>query len=198
MIRAVLFDFDGTLTRPGSIDLKALRGLIGCPPGSVIIEFIEALAPAGKRMEALRVLEEFELAGARRSVPNSGAEDLVVLLRDRGIPRGILTNNCRASVEEAMKNFSRISLSDFTVVLCRENSPRPKPHPDGLQMAARTLGVSPHELLVVGDFVFDIEAGRRGGAVTALLTNGGPTPEMGVSADYVVGYLAEVGGILGF
>jgi HAD superfamily hydrolase (TIGR01509 family) len=197
VIKAVLFDFDGTLTRPGSIDLKALRSLIGCPAGKVIIEFIQALQPAEKRNEAMQALERFELAGARDSRPNEGAEELVLLLARRGIGRGIFSNNCRASLDEAMKNFTRISLGDFNVILSRENSSRPKPHPDGMLVAAQALHVMPEELFVVGDYVFDMEAGSRAGARTAFLTNGAPVPEMGVRPDHVISSLLQCAEILG-
>jgi phosphoglycolate phosphatase-like HAD superfamily hydrolase len=52
-------------------------------------------------------------------------------------------------------------------------------------------------VLVVGDYVFDIEAGAAAGAATAFLTNGGPLPDMAVKPDHVVAELAELRGILG-
>ena len=43
-LEAVLFDFDGTLTEPGTLDFAAIRREIGCPPGQPILEFIGGLA----------------------------------------------------------------------------------------------------------------------------------------------------------
>ena len=144
------------------------------------------------RRDAWRLLEDFELAAARASVPNEGAEELVGLLKKRKVPRGILSRNSTSSIREAMKNFQRISLGDFQVVLSRENPGRPKPHPDGVHDAARLLGVAAGELLVVGDFVFDIEAGRAAGAPTAFLTNGTTAAPTEPAPDYTIGTLAEV------
>ena len=42
-VKAVLFDFDGTLTEPGSLDFLLLKETMGCPPYSPILEFIEDL-----------------------------------------------------------------------------------------------------------------------------------------------------------
>ncbi len=196
MIKAVVFDFDGTLTKPGSIDLKGFRGRLGCPPGSSIFEFIQGLLPTERREQALRELERSELAGARLSVPNEGAEELIRLLTAREFPRGIYSNNSRSSLETAMRNFRAVSISDFNVVLSREDSGRPKPHPDGIRIAARALGVKPADLLVVGDFAFDILAGSGAGAATAFLTNGGTIPEMGVRPDFIVERLMELKDIL--
>ena len=196
LYKAVLFDFDGTLTRPGALDLQSVRRMLNVPPGTIILEFIQALSPEA-RPEAMRRLEEIEIAGARNASPNAGAEDLVRLLAAEGVRRGIVTNNCPASVTQAMKAFPRISLADFDIVVHRENAPRPKPHPEGVQFAAGLLGVSPAEVLVIGDYVFDMEAGRRAGAPTAFLTNGTDPPAMTEPPTYVITSLLEVPQILG-
>jgi hydrogenase expression/formation protein HypE len=196
MIRAVLFDFDGTLTRPGSIDLEGLRERIGCPKGAVIIEYVDGLEPPERREEALRLLEDYERRGAERSVPNKGAEETLGFLSRRGVSLGILTNNSRASLEIAMKSFASISLADFSVVLTRESAGSHKPSPDGVRKAARQFGVDLDEILVVGDYLFDVQAGMRAGAVTALLTNGGNEAPP-IRPDYVISALPEIAGILG-
>ena len=196
-IRAVLFDFDGTLTRPDAIDFAVLRTQLGCPRGTAVLEFIAALESEEARREASRMLEEFELAAARASVPNDGAEELVGRLRDRGIGRGILTRNSMSSIRESLKNFSTISAADFPVIITRENAGRPKPHPDGVHDAARLLGVPPALLLVVGDYVFDIAAGKAAGAVTALLTNGRPHAVTDPAPDFAIAKLGELEGLLG-
>ena len=197
MFRAVLFDFDGTLTRPEALDFGELRRLLSCPVGQPILEHIQALATEEERQKAWQILDAFELAAARASVPNEGAEAFVGLLRDAGIARGILSRNSRASVLEAMKRFHSLGPRDFTVMISRESSGRPKPHPDGVERAARQFALPPSEVLIVGDFVFDIMAGKSAGAGTAFLTNGRPLPPMEVSADYVVDTLMELRPILG-
>ncbi len=162
-----------------------------------ILEFIEALPSAEARAEAHRVLDGFELAAARASVPNDGAEDLVVLLRERGVARGILSRNSRGSIREALRNFRVLSEDSFSVILSRENAGRPKPHPDGVLGAARLLAVAPSEMLVVGDYVFDIAAGKAAGSLTALLTNGRDAPPVEPAPDFTVARLAELAPILG-
>ena len=42
-INAVLFDFDGTLSKPGTLDFPRLKKEIGCPPDDPVLEFIENL-----------------------------------------------------------------------------------------------------------------------------------------------------------
>jgi HAD superfamily hydrolase (TIGR01509 family) len=197
VIRAVLFDFDGTLTRPEAIDFSALRSLLGCPPETFILDFIQTLPSVEARREAQWILDEFELAAARASVPNDGAEELIGLLVRRSIPRGILSRNSRISILEAMKNFPACGPAHFDVILTRESPGRPKPHPDGVLDAARRFGVTPEEVLMVGDYVFDIEAGRAAGAPTALLTNGRAAPPIQPAPDFTVSSLRELRPLLG-
>jgi HAD superfamily hydrolase (TIGR01509 family) len=204
---AVLFDFDGTLTHPDALDFPALRSAIGCPPGTLILEYIDALPTEEERTIKRKILADFEMAAARASVPNEGAEEMVRMLTSHGMGLGILTRNTRSSITESLKNFRAISEKDFQVIVTRESEGRPKPHPDGVLGAARQLGVAPRELLVVGDFVFDIAAGKAAGAPTVLLTNGriapqaripGAAPPTEPVADFTITTLGELAGILGF
>lgn len=195
-IRAVVFDFDGTLTRPGALDFPAVKRLLGCPLDSTILEYIDSLETRAEKSVAMGKLEEAELDAARRSVPNHGAAELLHLLASRGIRLGIITRNCMASIKEALKNFPGVTAGDFGVIITRETPCRPKPHPDGVLAACRALGVEPGETLVVGDFVFDVEAGAAAGAVTALITNGGEPAEMKVKPDLVIRALEEITAIV--
>jgi len=126
----VLFDFDGTLTHPDALDFPALRAALGCPPGTLILEYIDALPTEEERESKRRVLAEFELAAAHASVPNDGAEETVRALRRGGIPVGILTRNTRSSVLVSLRNFRQVGEADFQVIVTRESGGRPKPHPD--------------------------------------------------------------------
>jgi hydrogenase expression/formation protein HypE len=216
---AVLFDFDGTLTHPDSLDFPALRAALGCPPATLILEYIDGLPTEEERAWKRKVLAEFELAAARRSVPNDAAEETIALLHGAGVSVGILTRNTRSSIMASLANFTTVTERDFAVIVTRESEGRPKPHPDGVLAAARVMGIAASRMLVVGDFVFDIAAGKAAGSTTVLLTNGreasrlsaphrasGPVGAAGpagasaldsVHADYTITALGELAAILG-
>lgn len=166
-ICAVLFDFDGTLTRPGTLDFGAIRREIGCPADRPVLEFIEAMDDPETRRRAHAVLDAHEMAAAARSLPAAGAEALVRQLTAHRIPCGILTRNSPRAVHRALENFPGIGPEAFAVLITRDTPVAPKPSGDGVHLAAARWGVAVEEVLVVGDFIFDIEAGRRAGAVTA-------------------------------
>ena len=168
-IKGVLFDFDGTLTFPGALDFPAIKGEIGCPLDTPILEFIESL-PKERRARPQEILEVREEQAARNSKPNSGAENCLGLLKTRGIPLGILTRNSLNSVRCSLEGFDGINMDDFAAVVTREDC-LPKPHPDGVIQAADQMGISASDLLMVGDYRFDVMAGNAAGAITALLLN---------------------------
>ncbi|MCX7029508.1 MAG: HAD family hydrolase [Spirochaetes bacterium] len=196
MVRAVLFDFDGTLTRPGSLDFAAIRRAIGCPAGRPILEFIESLDDDEARRKAFGILDALELEAARRSEPNEAAEETIRTLAARGLPAGILSRNSRASVREALERFPTLRERDFAAIVCREDVRRQKPHPDGVHAAAARLGCAAADLVVVGDYVFDIDAGMRAGSHTVLLANGTPPRDLSVTPDAVIDRLSELLGVI--
>ncbi|MFO7987393.1 MAG: HAD family hydrolase [Desulfatiglandaceae bacterium] len=169
-IRGVLFDFDGTLTLPGALDFPAIKKALGCPLDEPILEYIQH-QPADEQDHLWRVLIRYELRAAGASRPNNGAERCLCALKEGGIALGIFTRNSLQSVKRALLEFEYINVDDFAAVITREGSP-PKPHPGGVLAATQAMGISPAALMVVGDFRFDIIAGKRAGARTIFLTNG--------------------------
>ncbi len=192
--KAVLFDFDGTLTAPGALDFSIVKMQIGCPLRTPVLEFIEEMCEKDKVGEAREALDRFELAAAEKSVPNEGAGEIVAFLKSKGIFVGIITRNSGKSVLRALGNFPDLSPEDFDVIVSRDDPARPKPSEDGVLLAAERLGVKPEEIVVTGDFVFDIEAGNRAGAVTVYLSPGGKAID--VPSDFTIESLPELKNIV--
>lgn len=194
VLKAVFFDFDGTLTKPGALDFSIIRRRIGCPDGQPILEFIEKTSNLIQREEMTRKLDEFEAEAAARSVPNSGAEEMIQFLKERGIKIAVITRNTLPSVLRSLENFKHTTLDDFDFLLTREEDVQPKPSPDGVYLAARKLGVSQAESMLVGDFIFDLEAGKNASVKTVWLKNPFVTPDERYfnASDYVVSSMEEL------
>jgi len=191
-IKAVLFDFDGTLTKPGALNFPRLKETIGCPADVPVLEFIENLPSLSQRNEALNQLERFEKEAAINSEPNPGAQKLIHFLRSKGIGIGIITRNTLSSLKRAFQNFEHIDLSHFDVIVSRETPVRLKPSGDGIILAAKTLTIDVTQILMVGDFVFDIQAGQTAGCLTAFLDYGTVSGTTKVESDFIVSDLEEV------
>ncbi|MDX2439779.1 MAG: HAD family phosphatase [Desulfobacterales bacterium] len=191
-VKAVLFDFDGTLTKPGSLDFKLIKRTIGCPAESFILEFIETLDDHVQREKAISALENFETRAADCSEPNNGAEDLLLYLHSNGLSTGIISRNSLESIKRSFRNFKKIKAADFDVIITRDDPVRPKPYADGVILAAKKLKVDVKELVVVGDFLFDIQAGKNAGSITVFLNNGLEHDFLDPDSDYTIFQLGEL------
>jgi HAD superfamily hydrolase (TIGR01549 family) len=187
-IRAVIFDMDGTLTRP-YLDFPAIRKAIGIP--EPLLENMLALPPGAERDRAFSILERFEDEAADASELNDGAKDVLGFLATRGIPSGLVTRNSRRSTDRTLQKHAL----SFEVVVTREDAPA-KPRPEPLWLICRKLKVEPSHAVMVGDFKFDIVAGRNAGTRTALLTNGKTPPYLKeVPPDHLLHTLSDLLGL---
>ncbi|MFH1102858.1 MAG: HAD family phosphatase [Pseudomonadota bacterium] len=191
-IKAVLFDFDGTLTKPGALDFLKIKRAIGCPPDMPLLEFISGLGNPKDREAARVALDGFEMEAAANSQPNEGADEMVRFLKESGLLIGIISRNSLKSIHRAFGNFKEIHPSDFDLIVSRDAPVAPKPSPDAVSFAAGHFKVDTEEVLVVGDFVFDIISGRDAGAWTVLLKNR-TTPQTEVpESDFTITRLMEL------
>ena len=196
-IDVVLFDFDGTLTRPGVLDFDLIRREIGCPPDEGILKFVESRETTEERAQAEEILLGHERRAAAESLPNEAAEETVRELHRAGLRIAILTRNTRESVERAFENFEHLRSDWFELVITRDEGEPLKPDPGSVLEAARRLGVHAEHLLMVGDYRHDIEAGAGAGSWTALIRGAETKPWMDeISPDYVMRSLGELPGIL--
>jgi len=171
-----VFDMDGTLTQAVH-DFEAIKRALEIPLEDDILGHLAALPEALAAAKHAWLLEhERELALAAEPAP--GAIELVRELHDRGCRLGILTRNAH---ELALLTLRAIGLDDcFAVadVIGRDEAP-PKPDPGGLLHLARIWQVVPGELVMVGDYRFDLECARAAGACSVLVNLAdNPWPEL--------------------
>jgi len=195
-VKAVLFDFDGTLTRPGALNFVELRESIGCPQEKAILEYIDAIENEKEKNRILSLLEEFEMKGAETSLPGCGVDDLIRYIRAGGLGLGILTRNGLNPVLRALENFPGISKRDFDVIITRNDSVKPKPSPEGVRLAAERMDVHPSEMVMVGDYLFDIQAGKHAGSITIYLQHPEVIHRLTPDADFTVSHLHEIPSII--
>jgi phosphoglycolate phosphatase len=183
VLRAVLFDLDGTLVDSAPdllgtlawlreqhglepIDYPALRhhasrGALG------LIEAGFADCPELSR-DPLR--QAFLARYAKRlwqdSHPFKGIEELLDGLRGHGLGLGVVTNKVAGLAQPLIDQAGWRDV--FGCVIGGDTTPQPKPHPSPVLEACRRLGVHPVDAMMVGDDLRDIQAGCRAGCVTAV------------------------------
>ncbi|AHL76938.1 HAD family hydrolase [Stutzerimonas stutzeri] len=165
-VRHWVFDMDGTLTIAVH-DFSAIKRALDIPEDDDILHHLVALPAdeaAGKRAWLLE--HERELAYA--ATPAPGARELVEELCDRGCRLGVLTRNAH---ELALVTLQAVGLGEYFAsedILGRDEAP-PKPDPGGLLHLADRWSVEPSELVMVGDYRFDLECAKAAGARGVLV-----------------------------
>lgn len=213
-LRAVVFDFDGTLAEP-VLDFARMRRELAelvrpyapwarLAPELPVLEWLEALGGeadarepgAGPALlaavhERIRALE-VEAAGHTRLFPFARA--LLAGLAARGVGTAVITRNCARALDTVFPDARAV----VGAVLTRDDVARVKPDPGHLGAALAALGAAPASALMVGDHPLDVETGRRLGALTAgVLTGaGGRAALLAAGADFVLPDCAGLPGAL--
>lgn len=171
-----VFDMDGTLT-VAVHDFPAIKRALDIPQDHDILHHLAALPPAEAQAKHAWLLEhERELAIAAQAAP--GAVALVRELHGRGCRLGILTRNAH---ELALLTLAAIGLGECfaSIDVIGRDEAIPKPDPDGLLQLAALWEVAPSELVMVGDYRFDLDCARAAGARSVLVNLAdNPWPEL--------------------
>jgi len=180
---AVIFDFDGTLTKP-CLDFDLIRAEIGVT--GPILEAMEDLDLPSREL-AERILLRHEWEAARNAELQEGAVEVVAKCRARGHPVAIMTRNGRSTVLHVLEKFGIV----VDAIRTREDGAI-KPSPEPVFALCRELGADPKSSWVVGDFLFDILSGQAAGTRTVLMIGDGERPGFATQADHVIRSLREL------
>ena len=194
-IRAVLYDFDGTLADSTDLIMRCYRHTMqvhlgACPPDEEWLSgFGTPLETQLRRFargedEALAMLDTYRThqAGLHDQLlsPFPGAVETVEELARRGYALGIVTSKHRRATLAGM-DLCGIT-RHFQVVVTPEDVRNAKPHPEPVLAAVERLGLAPEEALFVGDSPHDLAAGRAAGTRTAAAL-WGPFPREALLAE---------------
>ncbi|WP_298608396.1 HAD family hydrolase [uncultured Thiothrix sp.] len=183
-----IFDMDGTLTL-SKHDFSAIRRALGLPPDQTILESLAALPPetAAPLYERLQAIE---LEIAKRSEAAEGAQKLLSYLRAQGARVGVLTRNSALNTQVTLAAAGLDQHFTAADLISRDCAP-PKPHPAGIHRLLAQWQAEPHEAVMVGDFVYDLQAGRAAGTTTLYIDPSAAFPAR-EHADWCVASLAEL------
>jgi pyrophosphatase PpaX len=211
-IRAVLYDFDGTLADSTELIMRCYRHTMTthlgeCPPdeewlsgfGTPLSDQIARFARTPEENQAMldsyRNHQDALFDAELRPFP--GADEVLAELERRGIPMAIVTSRMKRAT---LRGLDVCGLArHFDVVITPEDVTRAKPDPEPVLAALDRLGVPASEALFVGDSPHDIAAGRAAGTRTAGVL-WGPFPRAALEAaapDYLLARQDQVLELIG-
>ncbi|MFM1747212.1 MAG: hypothetical protein RLZZ188_878 [Verrucomicrobiota bacterium] len=183
--RAVVFDLDGTLLDSLPLVLAAIRHAIepfggkadmdlfahlGGPPE----KFMGTLIPRRSDVPAaLRRMYEYHHQHHELIQPYAGAVETLGALRRQGRPVAVWTGRDRNSTEVLARRW-RLD-AEISALVCGDDLPNHKPHPDGLREILRRLGCEAKDCVMVGDADVDV-LGAHACEMDAILIRHARTP----------------------
>ncbi|HEY6929112.1 MAG TPA: HAD family hydrolase [Thermoanaerobaculia bacterium] len=206
-LTAVLFDWDGTLLDSADATFRSYQKLFGSfGIGFDRSRFAETYSPDWYRTyEAVALAREhwstadsrwLDLYAAEAPDLIAGAAEAIERLRSAGLSTGLVTSGSRGRIERDLAKLGVARL--FDVLVCSEDAPRKKPHPDPLRLALERLSVPSHEAACVGDSPEDVEMARAAGVFSVAIAGAFPNHEAlkKSAADLFASTLAEAVGHL--
>ncbi len=154
---------DGTLTMPVH-DFDAIRRQIDIPQGTPILEAIGRMgAKAAKK--ARQRLHQIEMELAALATPQPGAKEVLEHLASRDCTLGILTRNDEEIAEVSLHASGLDRWFPSHHIVGRETC-HPKPSPAGVHHLLDLWGASAEKTVMIGDYLYDIQAGKSAGVRT--------------------------------
>jgi 2-phosphoglycolate phosphatase len=179
MLRAVLFDLDGTILDTQADFALVLNRMLSDEGRQPVdpVQLGETVSAGSRSMLKLafqltddspelsalliRFLNDYELQHTAASL-YPGVEQLLKRLEISALPWGIVTNKPRRFSSQLMPRFA--SFASCGSLVCPDDvGNKAKPDPTGLLRASAELGVAPEHCAYVGDHPRDIEAAHNAG-----------------------------------
>lgn len=180
MIKAILFDYDGTVVNslkhihPAWNKAFQAQG-INLSHEEVVRDVFnstdEEKKAKYKGVDLDKLYSDFRSKLAE-SYPQyektPGIENVLKELKKRGIKTAICSLGMPGRIKEVLTSLQLIDF--FNIILGRGDVPNQKPHPDIAFKAMEQLGVNRNEAILIGDSSIDIQTGKSAGILTGLYT----------------------------
>lgn len=205
-LRAVLFDFDGTLVDTTELIYQSMRHAAGEvlgyePPREVLMQYVGQ--PLQRQMELLDAERAGELAAAYQAHNEAyhdhyirefpGVPEALSRVREAALRSAVVTSKRRPMVRMAVDAFPELGdLVEHFVTA--EDTGLHKPHPDPLLKALELLGgMDPYHAAYIGDSPYDMAAADAAEMLSVGVSWGAFSEETlrAAGADYVLDNLPE-------
>ena len=180
-IKAVLFDFDGTLVDTNRLIIDSWQAVYRSLWGheedekNILATFGEPLEFTIRRLFPDRPLQEIldTYRGYQSKVYRDrieafpGMVELVKELKERGYLLGVVTARLKESTLIGLDKFGIDKIID-AVVTC-DDTDKHKPDPEPALLCLEKIGVEPQDAIMVGDSLLDIGCAKNAGMTAVLV-----------------------------
>lgn len=182
MIKALLFDLDGTLIDTNTLILDSFKHAFKkhlniIPPESEIVKLFGEPLERSLAKYVHSKSERMELITSYRNYndtnhdsvakPFDGVKDALIELR-KEFKIAVVTSKRSIMAHRGLELFQIKEY--FDAIITPEDTKEHKPNPDPALCACKALGVNPEEAIMVGDSHNDILCGKNAGTKTCLVT----------------------------
>lgn len=198
-MKAFLFDLDGVLIDSEGLYTRfweqtekefptGIADFARVIKGTNLKSIMNYFAPEDRQ----KILERiYEFDSHLTYPPFPGAEELLKLLRERGVKTAMVTSSNTEKMEQFHKVLPQFR-GYFDVIIDGSMVSRGKPDPEGYLLAAKALGEDPSNCIVVEDSLQGMAAGRAAGAEVWGLSTTLPREAIAGQADKIFSNISEV------
>jgi pyrophosphatase PpaX len=178
MIRTILFDLDGTILDTNELIIQSFMFTL---EGKAVIPFSreDIISHMGKPLT-----EQLQLFSGREEIQDlltayrkfyydnhdalvtafPQVKEVVSQLHGMGIKLGVVTSKIQKT---SLLGLKLCGIDTYMhPIITIEDVVRPKPHPEGIQLALKAIDGEPESTIMVGDSQYDIQAGQAAGVTT--------------------------------
>ena len=179
--KAVLFDLDGTLLDSNDLiadtwrhTIKTLAGRtisddeIRQTLGAILADSMRDLIPEIDPEKGVDFYREYQREIFLDRIKFfEGTEEVLRELKAKGYKNALVTSRMANSTYKALDKFGLTDL--FDAILTANDTDKHKPDPTPIYMVLDTMGCKANEAIMIGDTIYDLEAGRASGVFTVLV-----------------------------
>lgn len=209
-IKAIIYDFDGTIVNTETAHLKAWQrtindfgykltdlsskirlNMIGKKPIAIAKEIVEYLQLKISPNDLFNKKSEYLLENIYATVKlNSGIKNVLKYQKNKGYKIAIGSSGEKNYITKILTKFDLINY--FDVIVTGEEINKGKPDPETYIAVINKLHLSPSECIVIEDAKNGIKAGKKAGCFCiALLTPYSVINDL-IDADVIISSLSEI------
>ena len=206
-IKAILFDFDGTLVH--SIDLLVEifteclveQGVTPATPNEIRRMIGKPLDVIFRKLTNLVDVEKFNHSFHKKEDARHTTEYIRLVkdtiptlefLKNKGFKLGIVSTKPRDLIEKFLEDLEISGF--FEVIIGGKDVKNHKPHPESIFLACEKLEIQPKEILFVGDSLIDLNTAKNAGSIfIGVLTGVCARKDFEQNrADYIFSHIGEI------